>query len=133
MGRIYIRTAMAMVPILASSAVQAATPEEALSTVTMLMLYAAIAFVLVAAVAVYFMKSRDLRLAPLHRVFEKGETIHAASPDTSVAECVRTMTANRVGALVIMDGSTLKGIFTERDALNKVLATGLDPSSTKVA
>jgi CBS domain-containing protein len=32
-----------------------------------------------------------------------------------------------------MDGERLIGIFTERDALNKVLAGGLDPGSTKVS
>ena len=31
-----------------------------------------------------------------------------------------------------MDGEKLVGIFTERDALNKVLAAGLDPGKTKV-
>ena len=32
-----------------------------------------------------------------------------------------------------MDGERLIGIFTERDALNKVLAGGLDPGNTKVS
>ena len=43
------------------------------------------------------------------------------------------MTAEKIGALMVMDGERLKGIFTERDALNKVLADGLDPGSTKVS
>jgi CBS domain-containing protein len=32
-----------------------------------------------------------------------------------------------------MDGEKLVGIFTERDALNKVLGAGLDPLSTKIS
>jgi CBS domain-containing protein len=32
-----------------------------------------------------------------------------------------------------MDGGRLIGIFTERDALNKVLAGGLDPGNTNVS
>jgi len=43
------------------------------------------------------------------------------------------MTAGKIGALIVMDGRRLIGIFTERDALNKVLAGGLDPGKTKVS
>jgi CBS domain-containing protein len=43
------------------------------------------------------------------------------------------MTASKIGALIVMDGERLIGIFTERDALNKVLAGGLDPGNTKVS
>ena len=43
------------------------------------------------------------------------------------------MTASKIGALIVMDGEQLVGIFTERDALNKVLAGGLDPGNTKVS
>jgi CBS domain-containing protein len=43
------------------------------------------------------------------------------------------MTAGKIGALMVMDGGRLTGIFTERDALNKVLAGDLDPGSTKVS
>jgi CBS domain-containing protein len=43
------------------------------------------------------------------------------------------MTAAKIGALIVMDGERLLGIFTERDALNKVLGAGRDPTSTKVS
>ncbi|MGB8578682.1 MAG: CBS domain-containing protein, partial [Pseudolabrys sp.] len=59
--------------------------------------------------------------------------IHSVGPDTPVTECVRLMTASKIGALIVMDGKRLIGIFTERDALNKVLAGGLDPGKTKVS
>jgi len=73
-------------------------------------------------VGVYFVRSRERRGTPLDRVFERGEAIHSVGPDTPVTECVRTMTAEKIGALIVMDGERLIGIFTERDALNKVLA-----------
>jgi CBS domain-containing protein len=69
----------------------------------------------------------------LGRIFGERETIHAVGPDTPVAECVRTMTTEKIGALIVMEGEKLIGIFTERDALNKVLAVGLDPVGTKVS
>ncbi len=118
---------------LLSPAVLAATQEEELTTVIKVSMYAFIVFVIVVIVGVYFMRSRDKRQATLNRIFEGGEAIHAVGPDTPVTECVRLMTAEKIGALVVMDGERLIGIFTERDALNQVLAGGLDPGSTKVS
>jgi CBS domain-containing protein len=110
-----------------------ATQEELLTTIGKVPIYAGILFVIVMIVAVYFMRWRDRRAAPLDRIFEERETIHSVGPDTPVIACVRTMTAEKIGALIVMDGGRLIGIFTERDALNKVLAAGLDPVSTKVS
>jgi CBS domain-containing protein len=110
-----------------------ATQEEVLTTVGKVPMYAGILFVIVMIVAVYFMRSRDRRAAPLGRIFAERERIHSVGPDTPVIECVRAMTAEKIGALIVMDGERLIGIFTERDALNKVLAAGLDPASTKIS
>jgi CBS domain-containing protein len=110
-----------------------ATLEEVQTTIQKVTMYAFILFVIVLAGAVYFMRMRDKRRAPLTRIFDKHEAIHSVGPDASVIECVRTMTHEKLGALIVMDGERLIGIFTERDALNKVLAAGLDPVSTKVS
>jgi len=109
-----------------------ATLEEVQTAIGKVPMYAFILFLIVVAVGVYSMRSRDKRGTPLDTIFEKGEAIHSVGPDTSVTECVRTMTAEKIGALIVMDGERLIGIFTERDALTKVLAAGLDPVSTKV-
>jgi CBS domain-containing protein len=111
----------------------AATQEEVLTTVGKVPLYGFVVFVIVVAVAVTFMRSQDKRRTPLNRLFERGEAIHSVGPDTPVTECVRLMTAEKIGALIVMDGERLLGIFTERDALNKVLAAGLEPGNTKVS
>lgn len=110
-----------------------ATQEERLMTLGPVPLYALILFAIVVFVAVYFMRLRDKRGAPLSRLFGEREAIHSVGPDTPVTACVRTMAAENIGALIVMDGERLIGIFTERDALNKVLAAGLDPVSTKVS
>ena len=73
------------------------------------------------------------RHTPLNRIIKEGKTIHSVGPDTQVSECVRLMTGAKIGALVVVEGERLTGIFTERDALNKVLAGGLDPRNTKVS
>ena len=119
---------------LLSSASLAATQEELLSTfLGQIQMYVLIAFVIIVIAGVYFMRSQDKRQTPMNKIFDEGEAIHSVGPDTPVTECVRLMTASKIGALIVMDGKRLIGIFTERDALNKVLAGGLDPGKTKVS
>jgi len=119
---------------LLSSTAFAATQEELLGMLLgQIQMYVLIAFVIIVIAGVYFMKSRDKHQTPLNKVFEGGRAIHSVGPDASITECVRLMTAGKIGALMVMDGARLIGIFTERDALNKVLAGKLDPSNTKVS
>ncbi|WP_371322857.1 CBS domain-containing protein [Dechloromonas sp. ZY10] len=59
-----------------------------------------------------------------------GQTLVTAAPETTVRAAARMMAEKRVGAVLVLDGGRLAGIFTERDALNKVLAAGLDADTT---
>ena len=52
------------------------------------------------------------------------------SLDSSVQDAVRSMVHNRVGAVAVVEEGRLRGIFTERDLMVKVVAYGLDPRST---
>ncbi len=116
-----------------STAVPAAQLEDVQTLISRGPMYALVLFAIIAAVWVYSMRLRDKRAAPLKRLLQEGEAIHSVGPDTLVTACVRTMSAEKIGALMVMDGESLIGIFTERDALNKVLAAGLDPRRTKVS
>ena len=51
------------------------------------------------------------------------------SPQTSIRDAAVLMTENNVSALLVMQGSRLVGIVTDRDVRSKVVATGLDPSA----
>jgi len=53
-----------------------------------------------------------------------------ATPRTSVAEAARLMRDGNVGAVLVVDGERLVGIFTERDAVYRVTAAGGDPAAT---
>ena len=55
-----------------------------------------------------------------------------ATPEETVLAAVRRMAEYRVGAILVVDGGTLAGIFSERDALARVMAEGLDPAATPV-
>jgi CBS domain-containing protein len=50
--------------------------------------------------------------------------------DASVRSACKLMSEQGVGAVVVMDGEIIEGIFTERDALKRVLADGRDPDTT---
>lgn len=63
-----------------------------------------------------------------------GQTLVTARLDTSVRAAAVTMANQSVGAiLVVDDAGRLIGLFTERDALNRVVAGGLDPDQTPLA
>ena len=52
---------------------------------------------------------------------------------TTVLEAAHLMKAQGKGALMIVEGSKLIGIFTERDALFRVIAAARDPATTRLA
>jgi CBS domain-containing protein len=54
-------------------------------------------------------------------------------PQSSVLDCARVMAAHQIGAVPVVNGSRLVGIFSERDVLVRVVAAGLDPAATPVA
>lgn len=134
MRKLLYESGIAIFLALVSSTAFAVTQEELLGTLLgQIQLYVLIAFVVIVIAGVYFMRSQDKRQTPLNKIFEGTRAIHSVGPNASITECVRLMTAGKVGALMVMDGGRLIGIFTERDALNKVLAGNLDPGNTNVS
>lgn len=69
---------------------------------------------------------------PVRSVIEDQKPV-TANADMSVAAAARLMKAQRVGALLVLSAGRLAGIFTERDALFRVIAEGRDPAKTRVA
>ena len=53
-----------------------------------------------------------------------------ATPQVSVAKAARMMKKSKVGAVLVVDKGRLVGIFTERDAVYRVMALGLEPRDT---
>lgn len=56
-----------------------------------------------------------------------------APGNSTVVTASRLMKKNNIGALMVVEHGRLTGIFTERDALFRVLAEGRDPATTRVA
>lgn len=63
----------------------------------------------------------------------KNQKILALPPETAVREAARAMADRNVGSAMVVEGGKLVGIFTERDALVRVLAAALDPVTTKLS
>ena len=59
--------------------------------------------------------------------------VHSLPGSASVLEAVRVMSERSIGAVLVVEGERLDGIFTERDALARVMAAGLDPAATTLA
>jgi CBS domain-containing protein len=47
----------------------------------------------------------------------------------TVLHAAQEMAARHIGAVPVMEGDRLVGLFTERDLLNRVVAVGRDPAS----
>jgi CBS domain-containing protein len=62
----------------------------------------------------------------------KGDQVHSIGPDASVLEAVMKMNQHKVGALIVMRGDQVAGIFTERDVLRRVVGEARDPETTRV-
>ena len=58
--------------------------------------------------------------------------VFSTTGDVSVAEVAKSLVKGRFGSAVVMDGSWLVGIFTERDVL-RAAASGADLSSSPVS
>ena len=55
-----------------------------------------------------------------------------APPTASVLEVARIMTDARVGAIPIVEGERIVGIFSERDLMTRIVVEGRDPQRTLV-
>lgn len=63
---------------------------------------------------------------------QKGGEVWSTSPDSSVIDALRLMAEKNVGALVVMHGAELVGIFSERDYARKGELAGKTGSQTRV-
>lgn len=63
---------------------------------------------------------------------EKGSATVSVSPKETVHNACKLMVKSKCGAVLVMQGDKLLGIFTERDLMNKVVAVDGDPKTAEV-
>jgi CBS domain-containing protein len=59
-----------------------------------------------------------------------GQELITFAPTATVREAVEVMAKRRFGAVPVVDGERLIGIFTERDVIARVIAARKDPDTT---
>lgn len=68
----------------------------------------------------------------IRSVMERKKLV-TAPPETTVSKAAKLMASKNVGAVMIVENERLIGIFTERDALVRVIAKGRDTQTTLLA
>ena len=67
-----------------------------------------------------------------HMVLEKGGEVISVSRDTTVYDALRKMLEKKIGAILVKEGDSFIGIWTERDLMRNIITEGFDPQSSKV-
>jgi CBS domain-containing protein len=67
------------------------------------------------------------------RPLVQGRDVTVVDVTTSVAQAARIMSERQIGAVPVIDGERVAGIFTERDVMSRVVAAGVEPSATPVS
>jgi len=62
----------------------------------------------------------------------KGNAVWSVTPDTMVFDAIKLLADKNVGALMVMDGEALVGVFSERDYTRKVALLGKNSKQTRV-
>jgi hypothetical protein len=62
----------------------------------------------------------------------KSKSIYSVTPQTSVLDALQVMMDKNISALLVMEGSELKGIFTERDYARKIILQGKASKETSI-
>ncbi len=63
----------------------------------------------------------------------EGQEVITTTADATVGDAARLMRENHIGAVIVVENGKLAGIFTERDALFRVVAEGRDVKTTRLA
>lgn len=72
-------------------------------------------------------------MRPIESILEtKGHRLRVTTPGDTVIAAIEAMCAAHVGSLLVMEGDVLRGIFSERDLLTRVVLARRDPSTTRV-
>jgi CBS domain-containing protein len=64
---------------------------------------------------------------------KKGSGVLTTGKESTVLEAAILMNEHKVGALVVLEGGRIAGMFTERDVLRRVVGQLRDPATTPVA
>lgn len=62
----------------------------------------------------------------------KGTEVVTARPEQTVLEAAQLMNNRGIGAVVVTEQEEIRGIFTERDVLRRIVAEAREPAATRL-
>jgi len=65
-------------------------------------------------------------------LFQKPSALWSVAPEATVFEAIKLMAEKNIGALLVMSGGSVAGVFTERDYTRKVALHGKNSKETRV-
>ncbi|HBY63662.1 MAG TPA: CBS domain-containing protein, partial [Solibacterales bacterium] len=65
----------------------------------------------------------------LRNILQDRELFYV-EPRQTVLDVAQTMARRKVGAILVVEGERLSGIFSERDLMTRVVVAGGDPPNT---
>jgi len=65
-------------------------------------------------------------------LLRKGSAVYTISPKATVLEALKRLAQHDIGALLVMEGEKLLGIFSERDYARKLVLLGRFSKDTRV-
>lgn len=74
---------------------------------------------------------QELFMTPMGELVRREPVV--VTPDTTIAAAARRMSEHGVSSLLVNEGDAVRGIVTDRDLRNRVLAQGRDPSQSVAA
>jgi CBS domain-containing protein len=75
---------------------------------------------------------REFDMPPIYELV-KDRRVYSIEADRTVLEAARFMMEHSIGALPVLRNGELVGIFSERDIMNRVVAAGRLPGTTKIS
>jgi len=71
-------------------------------------------------------------MTTIRQILARKPEVYAIDPDATVLEALRLMEEKNIGALLVMKGVVLTGIFSERDYARRMILHGRASRDTKV-
>jgi len=76
---------------------------------------------------------REIKMKTVHQLLQsKGSYVISVPSDTTVYDALLIMAEKQIGAVAVMDGEHLAGIFSERDYAREVVLKGRTSKTTPV-
>jgi len=70
-------------------------------------------------------------MKPIRKLIEE-RSLHIIQENATVAEAARFMAEQNIGAMPVLNGERLVGVFSERDIITRVIARNLHPETTTI-